>query len=135
MLNIEIKTIPDGEQRYNTVGDYWKEGNKEIVRVSDMDNWKYEILVATHEVVEEALCKARGINDDDITNFDEQYEIERKYGVIDEPGNDPRAPYYKEHQFATKIEKLFAEELGVDWDEYNKLITKFDNLALENKIK
>lgn len=131
MLNIEIKTVPDGEQRYNTVGDYWGENGKEIVRVSDMDNWKYEILVAAHEIVEDALCKARGISDDDITNFDKQYEIERKYGVLDEPGNDPRAPYYKEHQFATKIEKLFAEELGVDWDEHNKLIAKFDDLSLE----
>ena len=40
MLNIEIKTIPDAEQRYNTVGDYWKEDGKDVVRISDMGNWK-----------------------------------------------------------------------------------------------
>lgn len=32
MLNIEIKTIPDKDQRYDTVGDYWKKGDEEIAK-------------------------------------------------------------------------------------------------------
>lgn len=132
MLNIEIKTIPDKEQRYNTVGDYWKKDGKDIVRISDMGNWKYEMLIVIHELIEESLCRARGISDDAITEFDEQYEKGRKYGVLDEPGNDSEAPYHAEHVFATKIEKYVAEELNIDWEKYNKLTAKFDNLPLEN---
>ncbi len=131
MLDIEIKTIPDNKQRYNTVGDYWKKEGKGIFHISDMNNWTHEILIAVHEIVEESLCRARGISNDAITTFDEQYENGRTYGVLDEPGNDPKAPYYKEHQFATKIEKLFAEELGVNWEEYNNLIAKLDDPTQE----
>lgn len=127
MLDINIKTIPDGSQRYNTVGDYWKENGQENFRISDMHNWKYEILVGLHELVEESLCRTRGISEEAITAFDEQYEKRRKYGVLDEPGNDPSAPYHKEHLFATKIEKLVANELGVNWEEYNDAIVHLDD--------
>ncbi len=37
-----------------------------------------------------------------------------------EPGDDPDAPYFKEHQFASIIERQMAYELGVDWQAYNK---------------
>ena len=133
MLNIEIKTIADKKQRYNTVGDYWDKNGKSFFRVSDMNNWKYEILIALHEIVEAYLCKSRSISENSISKFDEQYEKNRKYGILDEPGNNPNAPYYKEHQFATKIEKLFAKELNIDWKEYNALITKLDDLTLVSK--
>jgi hypothetical protein len=129
MLNIEIKTIPDDAQRYNTVGDYWKSGGKDELRVSDMGNWKYEMLIAVHELVEEALCRARGISDEAITKFDEGYEKNRKHGVIDEPGASQLAPYHEEHTFANKIERELADELGVDWDEYMRLTTRLDDAS------
>ena len=61
-MNITIKTIQHSKQRYDTCGDWWfdKKGNLQI-RVSDMDNWKYEYLVGDHEVREALLCKDRGI--------------------------------------------------------------------------
>jgi hypothetical protein len=130
MLNIEIKTVPDNDQRYNTVGDYWKKDGKDEVRVSDMGNWKYEILIAVHELVEEALCRARGISDDAITKFDERYEKHRKHGVLDEPGASQLAPYHKEHSFATKMEKELANELGVDWKEYDRLTIRLDDSTI-----
>lgn len=133
MLDINIKTIPDDAQRYNTVGDYWNKNGRDNVRVSDMHNWKYEVLVAVHELVEESLCRARGVSDDAITAFDRQYEEGRKYGVPDEPGDDPRAPYHREHQFATKIEKQLAKELGVDWEKYDGAIVKLDDETPKSK--
>ena len=36
-----------------------------------------------------------------------------------EAGFDPRAPYVKEHAFATDIEKQLAKELGATWDTYD----------------
>lgn len=75
IMNIIIKTIPHKEHRYDTVGNWWfdEKGNLEI-RVSDMKNWKYEFLVALHELVESALCKSRNIKEKDVTNFDVQFE-------------------------------------------------------------
>jgi hypothetical protein len=126
MLDINIKTIPDENQRYNTVGDYQKDGDTETVTVSEMNDWKKETLTAVHELIESALCKAHGISDESITDFDLQYEKQRQSGVEDEPGNDPSAPYHKEHVFATEVEKRLAQELGVNWDEYGKIVAELD---------
>ena len=38
----------------------------------------------------------------------------------------PRAPYYKQHVFAEKIERLLATELGVDWSAYGKEVSAND---------
>ena len=128
MKKIIIKTIPDTHQRYNTVGDYYtdKEGNR-IFTVSDMDNWKYEFLVTIHELVENALCQSRGISDEMIDAFDISFEKERLSNPdIGMPGDATNAPYFKEHQFATKIEKMMAEELGVNWEKYAGTCAAFD---------
>src|SRR5579862_3622522 len=106
-MNITIKTIPQSAQRYETIGDYWfdEAGNIEL-RVSDTGNWKYEALVALNELVEVLLCKERGISEPDIKAFDEAYEANRPAGDYDsEPGDDPLAPYGKEHRFAENLER------------------------------
>lgn len=120
MLKIEIKTIPDTEQRYDTVGDYQtKADGSQTITVSDMADSRYEFLIALHELIESYLCKERDITDAMIDAFDMEYERTREPGnVDDEPGDDSTAPYHQEHLFATKMEKLMAQELGVDWEEY-----------------
>ena len=124
MLNIDIKTIPHNRQRYPTCGDYWRDKHKVHFRISDMKDKDYEFLIAIHELIEHHLCEQRGIDLYSIDEFDKKYEKDRKKGDVSEPGNDPKAPYYLEHQFATKIEKLIAKELGVIWDEYDKAVNE-----------
>lgn len=118
MLNIKIHTIPHMTHRYNTCGDYWVDISEKTfhIRVSDMKNWKYEFLVAIHEMIEQALTLDRGIKEEAITKFDIDHP------ELIEPGNSPEAPYNKEHLFATHVEKQLADELGVDWKEYEKTI-------------
>jgi hypothetical protein len=87
-----------------------------------MGNARYEFAVVVHELIEEMLCKLRGISEPDIKAFDEAYEAARPEGDVSEPGDSPEAPYQKEHQFATKIERLLCEEMGVDWYEYSKVV-------------
>ena len=125
MLNIEIKTIPDKEHRYDTVGDYWKKGDKDEIRISEMGNRQYEFFVAIHEMIEQFLCENKGITDEEITKFDIEYEKKRKVGDASEPGDDIYCPCHREHVFATKIERLMAEESNIDWDKYNNYINKF----------
>lgn len=121
-----IHAIPHSTQRYETVGDYWhpSESRTEI-RVSQMGNADYEFLVAVHELIEQYLCKRRGIPEPSIVEFDVEFERLRGLGIkeaFDEPGHDPKAPYHVEHVFAEKIEREVAEELGINWEEYSRVV-------------
>ena len=120
-MKIIIETIPQKDQRYETIGDYWwdNDGNLQV-RVSDVGNWKYEALVALHEMVEVLLCKDRNISEQSIMDFDLAFEKNRAPNDSDsEPGDDPAAPYGKEHRFSENLERLFAAELGVNWNKYD----------------
>jgi hypothetical protein len=123
-MKINIETIPHGEQRYPTVGDYWDDTAGVVqVRVSDMKDWRYEALVAIHELLEMFLTKQRDIAEQDISEFDIKFERSRGEGLVTgEPGDHENAPYRKEHFFATNLERLFSAELGVDWFEYDRVV-------------
>ena len=111
-LNIEIKTIPHQDQRYDTCGDWLIDGDNITILVSDLGDWRLEYLVADHELREALLCRHRGISPKVVDDFDTSWKSEG------EPGDDPQAPYKREHFFATSIERLTAAELDVDWAEY-----------------
>ena len=123
-MDIIVRNLPHEDQRYDTVGDWQivRQGNRIRVCVSRMDNWRFEALVALHEIVEAVLCKHAGISSADVDAFDTLYEEMRKAGDTGEPGDDPRAPYHRQHLFATKLERLLADELGIDWEEYETAI-------------
>lgn len=122
---ISISTIEHAKQRYSTAGD-WQLGDGTIhVTVSALGQEDYEFLVGLHEMIEAYLCQKRGISEQLVTAFDNLFEAERaagKHGPEDEPGDSRRAPYGKEHRFATRIERLVASELGVDWSKYEAAI-------------
>ena len=120
---IRVKVIPHGKQRYPTVGDYFERRGRWEFRISRIGDARYEFLVLIHELVEWFLCWLRGIPEEEITKFDVFFEWEIQQGKHPEdaePGDDPRCPYRREHKFATRIEKMVAKALGVDWEEYNQ---------------
>ena len=116
-----LKTIPHSKQRYRTPGDYFKKNGKWYIVVSKM-NPDMEFLIKIHELVELYLTQKRGVSEESITKFDIEFEKDRDKGVWkdEEPGDSPRAPYCREHKFATMIEKLCCQELSVSWEEYEK---------------
>jgi len=119
-----ISQVPHGKQRYETVGD-WIPGRPAEIRVSKMKDQRYVFLVALHELIEYELCKKNGISDNEVVAFDVNFEAERRnnlHPVEAEPGNDPRAPYRDEHDFATMIEMMVAQKLGVKWSAYEKAL-------------
>jgi hypothetical protein len=119
--NINIQTIPHASQRYNTGGDYWIDANGvRQIRISDFGDPNLEFLILIHELVEIKLNEKAGVTDAMVDQFDFEYERNRLPGDESEPGDDPRAPYYRQHQFATRVERDMAEQLGVDWDTYGK---------------
>ncbi len=130
-LSIHILSVDAACMKYNTIGDYFGTENARVVLVADMQDWKKELLVAIHEIVEQSLCFDRGIDEKNITKFDKKFEEGNT--TNDEPGDQPDAPYYKEHQFATKIEKMLCEELGMTWEEYDNVVTETFNNTFSKK--
>lgn len=116
---IIIQVISHNYQRYDTCGDWQTdgEGNWHIA-VSNLDDPRYNFLVALHELVEMALCNERNITAEQVDAFDIGYE--GRYP--EDPGIDPEAPYHKEHMAATVIERDMARRLHVNWDKYNAVI-------------
>ena len=121
---IQVHIIKHEDQRYPTVGD-WVFGEDQpakmhnlLVSVSQTGNQDYNDLVAVHEIIEAILCKANGVSDENVTNWDRDH--------IDhpDPGSIPGCPYYHEHLVAEVIEKIVASELQVDWQEYEEALEK-----------
>ncbi len=131
-MRIVIETIPHASQRYPTIGDYWVDPDGTMqVRVSDFASVvptsdfarNYAVLIALHEVVEQVLCLQRGIEEAAITAFDMAH-LTGEWS--DDPGHCPDAPYHREHVFAECLERLFAAELGVNWQAYTAAIEALD---------
>jgi hypothetical protein len=125
-MKIILRSIPHSGQTYPTAGNYFErpDGTLEIV-VSDTGNEDYNVLIALHELVEARLMQKRGIPLRDSDTFDIEFEKQRELGAhsqTDEPGNDPRCPYRREHFTADVVERIVAHELGVDWKLYGDAV-------------
>lgn len=112
-MNIVIKIVPHKTQRYETLGDWYfdADGNLTIC-VSDTGDWRADTLVGLHELVEVMICKARGITEKDVTDFD------LSHLDSDEPGDETDAPYRDEHCIASGVERIVAGAMGYAWKEY-----------------
>lgn len=125
-MKITIETIPHSEQRYPTVGDWQKTPDGLQIKVSQMSDERYAILVAIHELIEFVLCEQHGISGERVDAFDMAFEKEReeyaKAGVflVGEPGDNLACPYRNEHAIATGIERIMAAQLEVNWKTYEK---------------
>ncbi len=121
-MNIRIETIPNKMQRYPTVGDWlFEEDGTLVIKVSDTGDWRYDSLIAVHELVEVILCKDRGISQEAVDKFD----IDHLWD--DEPGDHPDSPYQNEHNLATGIERILCASLGIKWDDYAETLEKIDS--------
>lgn len=118
-MKITIVTIPHDMQRYPTVGDWLFDKKGDLtIRVSGLGDWRKEALIAVHELVEVLICKHDGVSQKAVDKFDIAFEKARKPGNEDEPGDDNKAPYRRQHCIATAVERLLAAELDVPWNDY-----------------
>jgi hypothetical protein len=118
--NIHILTIPHGEQRYPTVGDYVETSFGEwTVTVSDVGDWRMSMLIAFHELAELMQTENDAIPEPVIKAFDEKFEAANPPDDT-EPGDQTDAPYHQQHVFAEIVERAMAQRLGINWDEYDK---------------
>jgi hypothetical protein len=144
-MNIDWRVIPHKEQRYPTVGDWWWDNAVLHLRVSKMSDIRYELLVGLHELIEVMLCEFAKVSQSDSDKFDEEFEatrenliqsglfnfetlivlpcgcaLKKSHELEYEPGDDPHAPYNKQHQIASVCERALAFFLGVNWGEYER---------------
>jgi hypothetical protein len=118
-MKFTVEVIPHVCQRYNTVGDWqFREDETLVIRVSDLGDWRMELAIAIHELIETYLCKEAGVTEEMVDDFDLAWVDSRKPGDTSEPGDDPRAPYHKQHVAATRVERLVCLVLGVSWRKY-----------------
>ena len=122
-MKIVIDFLNSEQMRYSTCGDYFydKEGVKHF-QIIDTGNEYYNTLILLHEMTEEIISKNQGIIEQDILAHDIWHEKEFNEGrtEIYEPGEHPLSPYADSHFFAETIERLIANKLKIDWNEYDK---------------
>jgi hypothetical protein len=137
-MKVIINVIEHDEQPYDTVGDWRFEGEdgKPIkqeealskantcgcvlrINVSRMGNWKYEMMVAVHELVETLLCMKDCVDVETVDAFDKEFEAKRAESDEREPGDDAEAPYMKQHCVATGVERILCAAMGEGWTAYD----------------
>jgi hypothetical protein len=116
-MKIEVEIIDNPlDMRYSTSGDFFYDGDIlvfQILRQKTNFNTKMTLL---HELAEQILCEEMGIKNEDIDKFDMEWN-NPKY---QEPGDDPKAPYYEPHLIAKACEYLMLGCLGRSFKEYFK---------------
>lgn len=119
-MNIHIKVIPESEMRPEVNGaDWFFDSNGDLqVRVSPMSDWRREVLLGIHEAVEAIMCMHNGVSQAAVDAFDLEYDKTHAFDV--NAGDDPKAPYVREHCLATAIERILCAELEVNWQEYDQ---------------
>jgi hypothetical protein len=124
LSKILVERIAQEKQRYSTCGD-WEflddgpNGAETLrVRVSMMHDFRSEVAVALHEAVEALLCRAAGISGAEADRFD----ISGPGAQLDDPGNDPRAPYHIQHMWSTIIERMAVKAMGLSWEQHDDYV-------------
>ena len=121
-MNINLKIIPQDEHRFTTIGDWWVDEKGVLqMRISKMADWRYEVAVLFHELIEFFVCKHLGIETKECDEFDLFYETQYEKGLIDrskEAGFDKRCPYQKGHRWGARFERLIIWILGASWKKY-----------------
>jgi hypothetical protein len=122
---IEIEFIDHDKQRYSTAGD-WRIvpgiGDEKVmlISVSKLSDWRREALIAVHELYEVLLCENDGVTQEMVDKFDMEFERHRHPDNEDEPGDDPSAPYLRQHCAATGVERMLAAHFGLAWKDYER---------------
>lgn len=106
-LKFEVRDV----MRYDDVGDYF--GNNIIAY--DFQNDVITNAIFLHEFVEYMLIKAAGIDPALIDKFDTEDDAPDQYP-------EEYDLYDKFHEMANMVERQFIENLGLNWDEHDRII-------------
>lgn len=119
-MRITIAVIPEDQQRQEVSGCDWQFDNNGdvVVLVSPLSDWRREVLLGFHEALEAVMCKQAGVTQKQVDDFDVEFDKTHPYDLG--AGDDPSAPYFRQHIAATAMEVILCQELGVSWYDYMK---------------
>jgi hypothetical protein len=122
-MRVEIKTVDPAAMRYPTAGDWeWLPDGGLMLKIPEYGGRDVSVLlVAIHEMIEAYLCKRDGVTDEEVTKFDTDNPL------LEEPGDDPRAPYHKQHMVAMALEREAAIATSTDWATHDKWVFDVGN--------
>ena len=125
-MNVQMNVIPHQQQRYDTAGDWQLDVEKDtlVINISFLGDWKMEACLGIHELIEAIRCMADRVDQ----NLVDQWDLNFK--GKGEPGDDPAAPYHRQHVQASIVERTLARQLGVDWQKYEQ---KLEELKYEHE--
>ena len=112
-----VNIIPHRLQRYNTCGD-WPPPLSGIQHffISRMSKRGYEAALFVHEFVEEEWSAENHVTAEMVDGWDTGEGKD-----MDDPGSDPRCPYYRGHILGLEAERFVIEKVfGLKWDEYEE---------------
>lgn len=121
-MKITLEVVPHNQQRLGMIGDWFFEGEDLVVRVTDLGDWRFNFLIARHEMDEAILCKHHGVTAKQV----DEYDLDNPHNGSSNFADNPFAPYYTEHNDALAAEWIMSRLLNVDWMEYEKRMAIFD---------
>ena len=121
-MKIVIETAPFSTLRNKQCDDYWYEEDGTLqIRVAQLSDERREQAVIIHALWEALTCRHAGVPIQSIDFWDEHFQGFALPPETD-AGDDNNCPYYRQHQMATIIERMFIEEVEENWQEYEQEI-------------
>lgn len=114
-------------RNYPEVCDWYDAGRK-IITVAEELGSDTGLAVAIHEMVEQYLCERDGIKEEDVSRYDRESKE-------NEPGDNKKAPYHKQHSMALGVEYKIVKALGMSWEKHCKNIDRLFKKSKNKKEK
>jgi hypothetical protein len=126
-MKIVLEVIPHEKQRLGEPGDWFfdKQGDLQV-RVSDSGDWRFNFLVARHEMDEAILCKYNGITTE-VVDYDQKINSGSDKNDPDSYSGYPGSPIQRFHNDALAAEWQMGRLLDVNWEDYGIAWEKFFN--------
>jgi hypothetical protein len=124
-MDIIIKVIDRKEMRPGmTVADWYFDENGDCqVRVEHLSDWRREVALAFHEAGEAVMCKHSGVTVEEVDKFDRPFE-EAHDGVTN-VGDKQGAPYRRQHNAATAMERILTGFFDICWEDYDMEVGEY----------
>jgi len=107
------------EQGVSTWGDYFIKDGVLNFQIVEHKNDIYSRLTLIHELIEQMLLEAKGVNIDDIDKFDFEFEKDpERTSKYFESGDDPNCPYKAEHDYADSVLKEMCTKMNINFEDY-----------------
>ncbi len=124
-MNLVMKRIEQKDQRFTTLG-YWSWDSPHnrgtlTIEVSKMGDWRHEMAVWGHEIIESFYCKLMGITTEECDEFDAVFEMKYVTGEVSplvEAGDQAECPYHTGHFLGCLWERFFICISLCNWKSY-----------------